>query len=446
MNICVLNGSPKGKYSVTLQTCRYLEKKFPSHTFSYVNVGQKIKAFEKDMTEPLNAIAQADLIIFAYPVYTFIAPYQLHRFIELLKEQHLDFTHKCATQITTSKHFYDVTAHHYVRDNCFDMGLPYISGLSADMDDLTFAKGQQQAVDFFKLVEHSMAEHIYEPCPPASEVSVPNYTPSFSATEKSDAHPTVIITNMESDDVNLANKIADFQALYPYTTRVVNLLDFPFDGGCLGCFRCAVTGKCIYKDGFDTFLREEIQTAHAMIYAYSIKDHSMGASFKRFDDRQFCNGHRMVTIGTPIAHIVHGDYEHEHNLKIIVEGRNEVGRTYLSGVATDAHSMQLTVKRLCYALDNPTDLPQNFYGVGGTKIFRDLIYVMRGLMQADHKFYKEHGVYDDLPQRQKGRMIFMMILGALNKNPAVQKKMSAMMNKGIIAPYQKVIDKALPIS
>ena len=28
------------------------------------------------------------------------------------------------------------------------------------------------------------------------------------------------------------------------------------------------------------------------------------------------------------------------------------------------------------------------------KIFRDLIWMMRGLMKADHEFYKAHGMYD----------------------------------------------------
>ena len=37
--------------------------------------------------------------------------------------------------------------------------------------------------------------------------------------------------------------IADFRAGLPYESRVVNLREFPFGGGCLGCFGCAVTGK-----------------------------------------------------------------------------------------------------------------------------------------------------------------------------------------------------------
>ena len=36
MNILVLNGSPKGKYSITLQTVLYLQAKFPEHTFEFI--------------------------------------------------------------------------------------------------------------------------------------------------------------------------------------------------------------------------------------------------------------------------------------------------------------------------------------------------------------------------------------------------------------------------
>lgn len=136
MNVLVLNGSPKGKYSITLQTSLYLEKKFPEHKFNYLNVGQQIRAFERDFSPAVEAINNADLIIFSYPVYTFIAPSQLHRFIELMKASGLNVSGKFVTQISTSKHFYDVTAHKYIEENCQDLGMKYIKGLSADMDDL----------------------------------------------------------------------------------------------------------------------------------------------------------------------------------------------------------------------------------------------------------------------------------------------------------------------
>ena len=77
MNILILNGSPKGEYSITLQTLLYLQKKYPEYTFETLHVGQKIKALEKDFTPALDAISRAEVLLFSYPVYTFIAPCQL---------------------------------------------------------------------------------------------------------------------------------------------------------------------------------------------------------------------------------------------------------------------------------------------------------------------------------------------------------------------------------
>ena len=39
MKFLVLNGSPKGQYSVTIHTSLFLEKKFSNHEFSYLNIG-----------------------------------------------------------------------------------------------------------------------------------------------------------------------------------------------------------------------------------------------------------------------------------------------------------------------------------------------------------------------------------------------------------------------
>lgn len=89
-----------------------------------------------------------ELVLFCYPVYTFIAPYQLHRLIELIKADGIDLSGKAVSQITTSKHFYDVTAHRYTEENCFDLGMRVIRGLSADMEDLLCEQGRKQAEDF----------------------------------------------------------------------------------------------------------------------------------------------------------------------------------------------------------------------------------------------------------------------------------------------------------
>ncbi len=443
MEILVLNGSPKGKYSITLQTVRYLEKRYPCHSFNVVNVGSAIKSLEKDFSPVRDALQTADVLLFAYPVYTFVAPSQLHRLFELMKSFRLDLSGKYATQLSTSKHFYDVTAHKYVEENCYDLGLKYIRGLSADMDDILTAKGQQQAENFLEYLCWCVENDCYEPFPaPAPEPKhLPVTVPECPEDKDGDV---VIITDCRQEDTQLAAMIARFRAVLPRKTRVVNLWEYPFRGGCLGCFNCAVSGKCIYTDGFDEYLRNEIQTAQSMVYAFTIRDHSMGARFKMYDDRQFCNGHRTVTIGMPVGYLISGDYSRERNLQTIIEGRAQVGTNFLAGVATDEQDPDGAIDRLAanleYALVHRYVPPQNFYGIGGMKIFRDLIYTMRGMMKADHKFFKSHGQYD-FPQKKKSTIFKMYLVGALLSNEKIKAKMGNKMNEGMLAPYDKLLEK-----
>ncbi len=286
MKILVLNGSPKGAYSITLQTVMYLQKKFKECEFEILHVGQTIKKLEKDFTPAIEAINNADALLFSYPVYTFIAPSQLHRFIELMKEKQVDVKGKYASQLSTSKHFYDVTAHRYIMENCQDMGMRFVRGLSADMDDLTKEKGQQEAVQFMQYFLWSMTKGICEPpLEQREKKSLIEATVPATQSEKTLQKEVVIIADCGTEDSALQGMIERFQAVLPCKSRVVNIREYPFRGGCLGCFNCAVSGKCIYTDGFDEFLRNNIQSGDAMVYAFTIKDHSMGGQSKVYGDR-----------------------------------------------------------------------------------------------------------------------------------------------------------------
>lgn len=99
MKILVLNASPKGKFSTTLQTALYLQALHPEHEFTFLPVGQRIKSYEKDFSPVRDALTDAELVLFCHPVYTFIAPYQLHRLIELIKADGIDLSGKAVCKL-----------------------------------------------------------------------------------------------------------------------------------------------------------------------------------------------------------------------------------------------------------------------------------------------------------------------------------------------------------
>ena len=438
MNVLVINGSPKGKNSITYQTIRFLQKQFPQDEFETIHVGAQIRLFEQDMTQVREAVGRAELILFCYPVYTFIAPSQLHRFIELMKQEQLDVKGKYMVQITTSKHFYDITAHRYVEDNCRDMGMRVLRGFSADMEDLLKEQGRRDVLKYWKYITYRIKRETDSDFKTDRELSVHG---------KDEKYRVVIVTDCAKDNERLRRMIIDFRKTFPYVSHVVNLRNFEFKGGCLGCFHCAVDGTCIYQDGFDSFLRERIQRSDSIVYAFSIKDHSMGSLFKTYDDRQFCNGHRTVTMGKPTAYLVDGELDKEENLRMIIEARSQVGGNYLAGVAVNENGgedgssdeIRVCAADLAYALENQMMVNENFYGIGGMKIFRDLIFEMQGMMKADHQFYKKHHFYD-FPQKKIGKIMMMQAVGALMRMPAGKNQLQSKMTEGMLMPYEKLLN------
>ena len=110
MKILVINGSPKGEYSITYQTARYLHMKFPDDQYNVLHVAANIDQFGNDILPVLIAMEEADLILFCYPVYSMLAPSQMMHFMEIIKASKVRLSGKYMTQVTTSEHFFDMTA------------------------------------------------------------------------------------------------------------------------------------------------------------------------------------------------------------------------------------------------------------------------------------------------------------------------------------------------
>lgn len=139
-----------------------------------------------------------------------------------------------------------------------------------------------------------------------------------------------------------------------------------------------------------------------------------------------------------------GDYDQETNLQTVIEARAEVGHNYLAGVGFTPSSVRQAALRLAYAVENRYLPPRNFYGVGGMKIFRDLILLMRGFDESGSWFLQSAGPFMIFRKRGGPSCWKMKAVGALTRSPRLKAKMGGQMTQAMLAPYQKVLQTAAP--
>src|SRR5271157_6396303 len=153
MKIVVLNGSPKGDVSVTMQYVHFLQKKFLQHELKILNISQRLPVIEKDeekFREVIDEVRSADGVLWAFPLYYLLVHAHYKRFIELIFERGVKgaFQGKYTAALSTSIHFYDHTAHNYINAICDDLGMRFVESFSADMTDLLKEEGRTQLAQF----------------------------------------------------------------------------------------------------------------------------------------------------------------------------------------------------------------------------------------------------------------------------------------------------------
>lgn len=459
MKIVVLNGSPKGETSVTMQYVAYMKMQFPQHEFKILHIAQQIRKLEgssQDWEQCMTEVKSADGVLWAFPLYVFLVHGNYKRFIELIDERAAQdsFRGKYTAILTTSIHFYDHTAHNYIHAICDDWHMKFYGVFSAEMQDLLHEKEREKLVRFSKnffnaISRNAPTETTFLSLAAQDFVYIPTSGSLLPATcEKK----VVILTDTDSQQHNLNGMIEKFITSFGSQAEVINLRDIEIKGGCLGCIRCGYDNTCIYddKDGFRIFYDEKLKTADILVLAGTIKDRYLSSLWKTFFDRAFFNTHIPSFVGKQVAFLISGPLGQLANLRQIFEAYTEWQQANLVGIVTDevkdateleAQLGELALRSAQYAISQYVK-PSTFLGVGAIKIFRDEIWgTLRFPFLADHRFYKMNGLYD-FPHYDYAARLRNGILGWLVSIPAIRKKIySNMLAQKMIEPYQKLLAK-----
>jgi multimeric flavodoxin WrbA len=458
VKIVVLNGSPKGMTSVTMQYVLFLRKKLPQHEFTILNVCQDIKKLESDeqvFLEAMKSVAESDGVLWAFPLYYLLVHGDYKRFIELVfaRGAGTAFEGKYAAVLTTSIHFFDHTAHEYLNGICDDLGMNYVGSYSAEMQDLLHEKERDRlllfADDFLHAVEEQRSTprrfrpvvhdgFSYEPGEPTKKVA------TF-------AKNIIIVTDAEDTAGNLAKMAARLRSCWEGEVSVINLRQIEIRGGCLGCCQCGLDNACVYKDADDVYqVYGKLMAADILILAGSVQDRYLSSRWKTFFDRGFFMNHVPVFAGKQIGCLVSGPLMQLPNLRQILEGYFECQQANLVGIVTDEcvssedldrHLDGLAGRLIDFAATAYLR-PPTFLSVGGRKLFRDEIWArLRFVFRQDHRYYRKHGFYD-FPRRSLKTRITDGLFALLLVIPAFRREFRKRIREEMVKPLQKVVEKA----
>jgi multimeric flavodoxin WrbA len=455
VKIAVLNGSPKGEISVTVQYVKFVQKKFPDHDFEIINIAHDILKLEKDKQEFLKVIEkvkESDGVIWAFPLYVFLVASQYKRFIEMISEQGMTgaFEGKYACALSTSIHFFDHTAHNYIHGICDDLDMKFVESFSADMDDIFIEDKRRMLIkwagDFLQAIENkTLTAKSFAPLKYSPFV----YKPGKSANPIDTGGLNIRVLADMDEKSNVAGMVERFRKAFKQEIGVFNLSEIDIKGGCLGCIQCGFDNVCVYKDkdGFMEFFNSG-RDADVTIFAGAIKDRFLSSRIKMFWDRSFFNGHAPTQIGKQVGFIVSGPLSQLANLQEIMLANAEMGEANLAGIVTDESGDSSQVDALidgfaarCVDYSQQKYVkPSTFLGVGGHKLFRDQIWSrLRFPFDADFRFYESHNMFD-FPQDDTRYLEFSGQMIKMIQDPKMREMVRKMIKTEMIKNYQKVVE------
>lgn len=140
-----------------------------------------------------------------------------------------------------------------------------------------------------------------------------------------------------------------------------------------------------------------INTCDVLIFGMYIEDRYLKPIWKLFLDRTCSNGHCTSMMGKHTAYLVAGPLRSLPNVRQFLEGKDNVGRENAMCIIGDEYEdssyletlLRNSAERLSHAALDKYQKSINFLGIGGIKIFRDLIYSMRVWLEMTIAFTRK---------------------------------------------------------
>ena len=455
MKILVLNGSPKGMTSATMQYIHYIANNFPQHDLTIENISQPIKKIE-NKTEIFDSIIDkvrnSDAVIWAFPVYYMLVPGHYKRFIELIWERNAEaaFKDKPAAIITTSIKYMDHAACYYMQAICEDLGMLLMGQFTPSMYDLENEQGQKKTLIFARNLFADIERKSLFPrgYPPVFRQEF-NYQPGAAESKISTKGKRVlIITDHEDHDHNLKNMINRFAACFAEEIEIINLRDVETKGSCLGCIKCWYDHACIYNDGFIDFMQDKVLKADVMIWAGTVKDRFLSSKWKIFLDRSFCNGHVPWLNNVQVGYLVSGPLSQTPNIREVLEVILELTNANACGFITDECCDSASIDKqiddmadrmMRYTVDGYCR-PMTYLGYGSNLVLREVFWGrFRFPFVADwrHRFSKLDEFkfpHSDYKTRLKNTVLMQ-----LAHSEKFRKNVTKNLKQELIKPLKKVV-------
>jgi len=461
MKVAIINGSPKGEKSISLHYARYIAKRFPQHHYTEHFVAQRIASIERDenrFQSIVDDMAQADIILWAFPLYYMLVHSGLKRFVELLFEHDTAslLAGKVAGLLSTSIHFYDHTAHNYMRGISEDLGMGVAAEYAADMSDIREPGGREQMDHFARTLFDAHTQGRTVPRQLAPIVPAPWAYASISEPQAVDVagRKVAIVHDALPEDTSLLAMVDRLAQSFAGEAIVTNLREISLAGGCLGCIRCGQDNECVY-DGKDEHraLNELLKEMDIIVFAGAIHDRYLSSRWKMFFDRSFYNGHVPSLAGKQFVWALSGPLSQIANLREILLAYGEMQRSNVAALVSDEVGDADALDKLLDAAVSDavsssiqTVRPSNTSrGVAGHLLFRDAIWGrLRVVFRADHAYYRSHGAYGNFPQRNWATRLLNLVAPPLLRIPAAKKAMQDQMVNQMVARYVKLVAETEP--